>query len=166
MRFKTFLLQESPLDAGDVKHIANRYAKNNMVLWKDSPIVKQYEHITVRKFNNTYSMWIDNVCVFSARVLKMDDGQYEVDNLWTDEQYKGKGYLTTFLNFVFSELHANVVLLGNKHSDDTKNILKSNGLSSFKKFWHNSRTGQQDKFISSEIDKYYPKSSWVLALTK
>jgi hypothetical protein len=171
MRFKSFLVQEgflkeAPLDAGDVKPVADRYARNNMVLWKDSQAVSNKGNTIIRKYNHTYSIWVSGKCVFAARVLDMSEGQFEIDNLWTDSGSRGQGYLTKFINFVFSDLGAKVVLLGNRHSDDTKNLLKGGGLSQFKKSWHNTRTGEQAKFDKDDIDKYYPKGSWQLAMVK
>lgn len=165
MRFKQFL-SEMAFRAGNLDSEAGKHAKNNVEDWKKSPVIAKVGSLEIKKLSQYYSLWDDGKFVLNVRTKELDDGIFEIDDVYSDSSVRSKGYASKFLDLLFSELGAKAVLLGNKHSDDTYNLLKIGGFSKYKKKWHNVRTGQDVEFDKDDMDKYYGTPVWLLYLHK
>ena len=136
--------------------------KNSDNWFTNSETIGQIGEYVLKKLGNMYSLWDKDQYVASAELS--DDS--EVNLLHVDPKYRKQQILSKLLWNFKSRQGRNKLVLNQYHSDDLYDVIKTGGLSRFKKYWLNI-TGKIAPFDVDTVDNYYSFQSptgWRLVL--
>jgi hypothetical protein len=118
--------------------VANSYGQS----WKTGEYVGDIDSFKVIKKDHIYSLWDNDVMVsFVSTSSEMSD-TVTVD-YWVDKKYRGQKIISKFLWFLKTREGMSKIIIGKQHSGDTVQMLRSGGLSHFKKSWVNIKSGER-----------------------
>jgi len=156
-------LHEMAIKSGDLRKLADEFATKNVEKWKQFPHIADIDSFKVRRSENHYVLFDDDVCIAHFQVDENGPSSVIVDGVWVKLEYSGKKIFSKFLWFLKSREHYSKIVLGDVHSIETYNLLKSGGLSRFKKSWEN-KNSEKINFDTNSIDDFYGNSKWKLVL--
>lgn len=144
-------LKEMTMRAGNLDRLATAYVNLHKNDWKMGEHVGDIEQFSVIKFNEFFSVWLNDEIISSLKTIPTGD-LIEVRNIWTSKKFRGQKILSKLLWFLKTRMGYSKLLLGDVHSQDTQAIVKG-GLSRFEKSWY--KDGKKEKFSLDTLDKFY-----------
>jgi hypothetical protein len=141
---------------------ADTYAITKKDTWlAQSKYIADMDNHKIRKYNNTYSVWDDTELIACASII--DSNIPEIDNIWVHQNYRGQKLFSKLLWFFFTRLNINKLVIGDTHSNNMQEVLKTIRIP---KYWINSKTGQTDPYTPDNVEKYYefPWGEWKLLI--
>ena len=160
------LVKEMAVRGGNLQAVSDSWAErleSQIASSSDHKQIGKIDDFVVKNHLFTYTMWDSSEMIFAARVDKIPGSTCTVDDVWTKETRRGLKLFTKFLLWLKVDQGQQVIRLGEIHSDDTYNILKSGGFRAFKKHWENFH-GETAPFSTETIDSFYGKGRWKLVL--
>jgi hypothetical protein len=158
-------LKEMAYRGGNLTSQADKFAARNEPILKNSEYIGDIDDFKVKFDGRFYSIWNKEEMTALIRTEKTDD-YVKVDDLWVKNSFRGQKILAKLFWFLKSREKYGKLLIGNLHSDDTYEIIKSGGLSKFKRSWYDAKTKNKIDFDIKTVDDFYKveKKSWSLML--
>lgn len=171
-------LCEAPLDGGDLRPSADKFAASMIPKFQDTAPIADIEEFSVKKLQAGngyhYALFSGGDAVLLAFVKPLDKMMYpvlkiagkaaEVDDVWVAADQVGKRIYSKFLWFLKSREGFYQLMTGKVQLDDTIKFLRAGGLSKFNKTWQNTATGEIQNFDAGDMDKFYSTRNWRLVL--
>lgn len=160
-------LTEMALRGGDLSSQADEWAQRLEAQVLQVPgehrEIGKIDDLVIRRRLMTATVWDGRQLVLAARVDPVPGVYCLVDDVWVKSDRRGKGLFTKLLLFIKLKLKQPKIALGEVHSDDTYELLKSGGFKLFKKHWESS-SGERAEFSTDTIDEFYGAEKWKLIL--
>lgn len=160
-------LFEMSYRAGDLRQTADTYAAKLQRDFAKVPNHKELGEIDGMKVIEAkplVGVFDGETLVCSMSFSKVGSSHTAIDDFWTMKERSGNRILSRMLK-LFQNAGHKVLVVGLHHSDDTYNILKNNGFSSFTRTWIHRFTDDREPFSTDTIEKYYGDGDWKLELT-
>jgi len=149
-------ISELSMNVGSLNSkISQNFVDKNISDWyTNGKTIGQIEDYDLKKLNNMYSLWDKDQYVASAELTDSS----EVNLMHVDKKYRRRKILSKLLWNFKTRQGRNKLILNQYHSDDLYRVIKTGGLSRFRKTWQNNQ-GQVEPFDIDTVDKYYSYSS-------
>jgi len=165
-------LEEAPVAGGDFRPVADQFAGSYKKFYELHS--SEFKHVGDVETYPCYQHGLLFFLLDAGQIIficKLEDFYYEnnakkLDSVWLDSAYQGKQIFSKMLWFLRSREGYTKLVLGDIHSQDTRNLLRRGGLSKFDKTWVNINTREREKFSPETMDKFYlnNNSVWKLLL--
>ena len=159
-------LKEMAVRGGDLTAVADSWAEKLERSLKDDPTNKEVGKIdsfTVRQRFFLHSIWDGDELIAAFTLDNIPSVYCKIDDVWVKSDRRGQKMFVKILLFIKNELKCHRIVFGEVHSNETVNLLKSDGLKAFKKHWQN-RAGEIKQFSPDTVDDFYGVGKWLLVL--